>query len=389
VTRAERTPPLDGLLVADFSRVVAGPLATMILADLGADVVKVEKPVSGDDTRTWGPPWRDGDSTYWLSVNRNKRSVTLDLADPADQAVARRLAERADVLVENFRPGTAERVGLGYADVAALNPGLVYASITGFGDTPEAAGLGGYDLLIQAMSGLMSVTGDADGEPRKAGVAIVDVVCGLYTAVGVLAALAERSRSGNGQRLQVSLLDSALASMLNQASAYIAGGVVPTRMGNRHPSIAPYETLRTEDAAVAVAVGSDRLFGALADVLGVAELRDDDRFRTNADRVANRDALTADLEAVLATRPAREWVGELRTAGVPAGVVNDVAEAIAEARTLGVEPVVDTPRGDGSTVPTIRSPLQFSATPVVVRRAPPGLGEDNDDVRRLLEGGAQ
>jgi crotonobetainyl-CoA:carnitine CoA-transferase CaiB-like acyl-CoA transferase len=377
--------PLDGLLVADFSRVLAGPIASMILGDLGADVVKVERPGSGDDTRAWGPPWRGEDSTYSLAPNRNKRSVTLDLTDPADRRLAVRLAERADVLIENFRPGTAGRLGLGYDQVAARNPGLVYASISGFGTAGEGAGFGGYDFLIQAVSGLMSITGDPNAQPHKVGVALVDVVCGLYTTIGIQGALAERERSGRGQEVHVSLMGAALASLVNQASAYLAAGVVPGRLGNRHPSIAPYETVDAQDRPVAIAVGSDRLFALLGEVLELPGLAADPRFATNADRVANRDALAAELGKVLAARPAHEWVDALRRQGVPAGLVNDVSEAFAEAKRLGLSPVVDVRRSDGTVIPTVRSPLELSRTPVVSRHAPPALGEHDEEIRRWLE----
>jgi crotonobetainyl-CoA:carnitine CoA-transferase CaiB-like acyl-CoA transferase len=381
----DRAPgPLDGLLVADFSRVLAGPLAAMVLGDLGADVVKVERPGTGDDTRTWGPPWRGADSTYSLAPNRNKRSVTLDLTDDEDRRLAVRLAERADVLIENFRPGAAERHGLGYDALARRNPRLVYASISGFGTGEDAAGLGGYDFLIQAVSGLMSITGDADGEPRKVGVALVDVVCGLYTAIGIQGALAERERSGLGQQLHVSLMGAALASLVNQASGYLGAGVVPGRLGNRHPSIAPYETIDAQDRPVAIAVGSDRLFALLAQVLELPDLAADPRFATNADRVTNREELAAELGKALVERPAQEWVDVLRTAGVPAGLVNDVAEAFAEAEELGLAPVVELPRGDGSVIPTVRSPLELSRTPVVTRYAPPALGEHDEEIRSWL-----
>lgn len=376
--------PLEGLLVADFSRVLAGPSAAMVLGDLGADVVKVERPGSGDDTRSWGPPWRGADSTYSLAPNRNKRSVVLDLTDPHDNRLALRLARRADVLIENFRPGGADRLGLGYEALVVDNPGLVYASITGFGTAEAAADLGGYDFLIQAMSGLMSVTGSADAPPHKVGVALVDVVSGLYSTIGILGALAERQRSGRGQQVEVSLMGSALAAMVNQASAYLGADVVPGRMGNRHPSIAPYEALEAADRPLAIAVGSDRLFALLGEVLGLPGLATDPRFATNSDRVANREALTAELTAVLRTRPAQEWVEDLRARGVPAGLVNDVAEAFAEAEALGLDPVTDTTRLDGTVIPTVRSPLGLSRTPVVVRHAPPSLGEHDEQIRRWL-----
>jgi crotonobetainyl-CoA:carnitine CoA-transferase CaiB-like acyl-CoA transferase len=379
-----RPAPLKGILVADFSRVLAGPLATMVLADLGADVIKVERPGIGDDTRGWGPPWHGSESTYSMAVNRNKRSVVLDLGDDADRELARELARRADVLVENFRPGAAGAWGLGYHDLVGMNPGLVYASISGFGTTEAAASLGGYDFLIQAVCGLMSLTGEPGGDPMKVGVALVDVICGLYTAIGVLAALAERERSGCGQHVQVSLLDAALASLVNQASAYIVAGVVPDRLGNRHPSIAPYETFRADDRPIALAVGSDRLFRLLANALDRPSLLDDPRYRTNGDRVAHRGELAGEIEDALAGRDAASWVAELRALGIPAGVVNDLSEALAEAAALGSEPIVNTARRDGTCIPTIRSPLRLSETPVVVTNGPPALGEHDADVRAWL-----
>ncbi|MTV26783.1 CoA transferase [Nitriliruptoraceae bacterium ZYF776] len=382
-------PPLDGVLVADLSRVLSGPLATQVLGDLGADVVKVEHPDGGDETRAWGPPWRrtdDGtrESTYHLAVNRNKRSVTLDLTEDHDLTLARRLCERADVVIENFRPGVAARLGLSYEELAATNPGVIYASISGFGTARQARALGGYDVLVQAVSGLMSVTGDEDGPPRKVGVAIVDVVAALYASNGILAALYERERSGRGQRLEVSLLGSALAALVNQTSATLNAGVVPGRLGNAHPSVAPYEVLATADAPLAVAIGSERLFGRLVDALGVPELADDPRFATNGDRVTNRPALVALLEERLATRGAAEWTEHLRGLGLPVGPVNDVEEAIAEAAALGLAPVVEVPRSDGETIATVRSPLALSRTPTRYRHAPPRLGEHDAEVRRWL-----
>ena len=286
---------LDGVLVADFSRVLSGPLATMLMGDLGASVIKVERPGSGDDTRAWGPPFRGDDSTYHLSVNRNKRSVALDLSDAEDIALARTLALRADVLVENFRPGAMERRGLGYDDLRAENVGLVYCSISGFGREGGSA-LAGYDFIAQAAGGLMSVTGEPDGEPTKVGVALVDVVAGLYATVGILAALRARERTGSGQRVDVNLLSSILAALVNQSSAYVAAGVTPDRMGNAHPSIAPYETFRAADVPVAVAAGNDSQFAALCSAVGDAGLADDPRFATNPARVTNRAALRVELE---------------------------------------------------------------------------------------------
>jgi crotonobetainyl-CoA:carnitine CoA-transferase CaiB-like acyl-CoA transferase len=372
------TGPLEGLVVADFSRVLAGPFATMLLGDLGADVVKVEHPKGGDETRAWGPPFHDGHSTYYLSVNRNKRSVALDLKSNSGRRAARALATRADVLVENFKAGSLERLGLGYEQVAADNPGLVWCSISGFG-RGAGAELPGYDFLVQAMSGLMSITGPAGGEPTKVGVALVDVLTGLYALGGVLAALTERERTGRGQRVEVSLLGSALASLVNQASSFLCAGTPPRAMGNRHPSITPYETLATADRPLVVAVGNDGQFARLCRVLGLDGTAADPRFATNADRVANREELVPLLEGALAARGGADWVAALADAGVPCGLVNDVGEAFALAERLGLAPVAD-----AGGVPQVANPIGLSATPASYRLAPPALGEHTAEVLRWL-----
>ena len=361
---------LDDLVIVDFSRVLAGPLATMVLADLGAEVIKVERPGAGDDTRAWGPPFDErGAATYFQAVNRNKGSVALDLGDPGDAARARELVARADVVVENFRPGVMDKLGLGWETLHAADPKLVYCSITGFGAGPGAA-LPGYDLLVQALGGLMSITGEADGEPQKVGVALVDVITGLFAAVGILAALRHRERSGDGQRVEVDLLSSLLAALVNQGSAFTLAGAVGGRMGNAHPSIAPYELLPTGDGDLVLAVGNDKQFGALRAVVG---LDDDERFRTNASRVAHREELRAALVTLLAARPAADWVGDLSAAGVPAGQVNDVAGAFALAERLGLAPVVEIPRADGSIARLTRTPIGLSVSPPTYRSAPPDL----------------
>jgi crotonobetainyl-CoA:carnitine CoA-transferase CaiB-like acyl-CoA transferase len=368
-------PPfaLGNLRILDFSRVLAGPFATMLLADLGADVTKVERPGSGDDTRAWGPPYdASGEATYFQSVNRNKDSIALDLADAEHRTLAHRLARDADVVVENFRPGVMERHGLGYEKLRAENPGLVYCSITGFGAGAGAA-LPGYDLLIQALGGLMSITGAPDGEPQKVGVALVDVLAGLFATVGILAALRHRDATGEGQRVEIDLLSSLLAALVNQGSAYTSGGTVPRRMGNRHPSIAPYELLPAADGDLVVAVGNDRQFAALCEVVGAPGLARDPRFATNATRVENRDALRVELERRLAAQPAATWAERLTEARVPAGVVNDVAGAFRLAEELGLGPVISVPREDGTTVELTRNPIGLSATPATYRSAPPRL----------------
>jgi crotonobetainyl-CoA:carnitine CoA-transferase CaiB-like acyl-CoA transferase len=370
---------LDGVLVADFTRVLAGPYATMLLADLGADVVKVERPGAGDDTRAWGPPWAaDGVSTYYLGVNRNKRSLALDLSDPADRALALRLAERADVVVENFKPGGMDRLGLGYDAVRAVNPGVVYASITGFG-AGAGADLPGYDLLVQAVGGLMSVTGPHGDEPTKVGVAVVDVITGLHAALGIEAALLSRGVTGRGQRVEVNLLSSLLSAMVNQTSGYVAAGAVPTSMGNRHPSIAPYETFPTADRPMVLAVGNDGQFQALCRALERPDLGTDPRYLTNPDRVAHRADLIVEITRSLLVRPADDWFRTLSAAGVPCGPINDVAAAVALADSLDLQPVA-TVEG----VRTVAHPIALSGTPATYRRRPPAVGADDEELRRWL-----
>ena len=293
--------PLEGLLVADFSRVLAGPFAAMTLGDLGADVIKVERPGGGDDTRAWGPPWRDGESTYYLGLNRNKRSVALDLGDDGDRELARELGGRADVLIESFRPGLMASWGLDGDTLREGNPRLVSCSITAFGSSERAAGLPGYDLLLQAMGGLMSVTGEAEGAPIKVGAAVVDLVCGLLAVAGIEAALVERERTGAGRHVEISLLDSVLTSLLNQGSGWVSAQALPSRRGNRHPSIAPYETYEAADRPFAVAAGNDRLFARLCEAIGLPELPADERFATNTARVAHIAELGDALEAVFAS----------------------------------------------------------------------------------------
>jgi crotonobetainyl-CoA:carnitine CoA-transferase CaiB-like acyl-CoA transferase len=366
---------LDGVTIVDFSRILAGPLVTMVLGDLGATVLKVERPDGGDDTRSWGPPYdANGDATYFLAVNRNKRSVAIDLSTPEGRDRAEALITRADVVVENFRPGVMDRLGLGYDQLRARHPNLVYCSISAFG-AGAGAHLPGYDLLVQAVGGLMSITGEPDGEPQKVGVALVDVVAGLYATVGILAALRHQERTGEGQRVEVDLLSALLAGLSNQSSAYTAAGVIPQRLGNKHPSIAPYEVLHTADTPIAVAVGNDRQFNALCRTLDLDALTDDERFASNERRVEHRAALLELLERRLAERPGSDWACELSEAGVPAGPVNDIGQAFALAESLGLEPIVELPRlpGDEHPVRVPRSPISLSRTPVRYRTAPPAL----------------
>ncbi|GAA1285644.1 CoA transferase [Planotetraspora silvatica] len=373
--------PLSGLLVADFSRVLAGPYATMLLADLGAEVVKVESP-AGDDTRTWMPPVRDDVSTYYLGVNRNKRSIALDLKDPGDLAAARELARRADIMVENFKPGGLRRFGLDYESVSGSNPGVVYASISGFGSGGGAA-LPGYDLIVQAMSGLMSLTGDPDGSPFRAGISVFDVMAGLHASIGILAALHHRAATGEGQHVEVNLLSTALSGMVNHSSAYVAAGVVPLRMGNAHPSLFPYEPLPAADGELIIAAGNDGQFRKLCEVLGVPELPDDPRFARTRDRTANRETLRPLLLERLGRRSKMEWFHELTAAGVPCGPINTIDEGVAFAEGLGLDPVV-TPGDGDQAVPSVRNPITFSLTEPSYRLPPPALDEHGAEIRKWL-----
>jgi len=364
---------LEGLRILDFSRVLAGPFATMMLGDLGASVIKVERPRTGDETRSWGPPYdQRGMATYFESVNRNKQSIALNLQTADDLERALSLAREADVIVENFRPGVMDRLGLDYDTLAAAKPELVYCSITGFG-AGAGADLPGYDLLVQALGGLMSITGSPDGEPQKVGVALVDVLAGLFATVGILTALRHRDKTGEGQLVEVNLLSALLGGLVNQASAFTLADVVPGRLGNAHPSISPYELYGTADGDLVLAVGNERQFLALCEVLGAPKLAGDRRFATNGDRVANRAALRDELLHRLATRPATEWARELTAVRVPAGVVNDLRGAFALAQSLGLEPIVPVPGTDGVAVNLTRNPIGLSRTPPTYRSAPPRL----------------
>jgi crotonobetainyl-CoA:carnitine CoA-transferase CaiB-like acyl-CoA transferase len=377
--------PLTGILVADFSRVLAGPLATMTLADLGARVIKVERPEVGDETRSWGPPFSVSGSTYFESVNRNKDSVCLDLTDPGDLDLARELIARADVVVENFKPGGMEKLGLGYDAVRATNPGVVYASISGFGSA-GGRDLLGYDFVVQALGGLMSITGEADGAALKVGVALVDVLTAKDAVAGILAALLRRQSTGAGALLELNLLSSLQGSLANQAQAHLGAGVIPGRLGNTHPSIAPYETLECSDGPIAVACGNDSQFRRLAEVLGSPQLAGDPRFLTNALRVTNRPTLVPLLEERLRQRGAAEWQRRLTEAGVPAGRVGTIADGIELAESLGLEPTIEVFDASGVAVATqVRHPISWSPPITRHNSAPPLLGQQDAAVREWLE----
>ncbi len=386
MNEASTTPPplpLQGVLVADFTRILAGPLCTMILADLGADVIKIERPGTGDDTRTWGPPFVGDDAAYYLSINRNKRSIALDLNDPADGALARAIAIRADVLVENFRPGVMSRYGLGREDLAAENPNLVYCSIPAFADSKDGA-VPGYDLLMQAMTGFMSITGDKNGEPMKMGVALLDVVAGLYSVIAILAALRERDATGTGLAVEVGLFETALATLVNQAANHLLGGLVPGRSGNAHPNIVPYQSFTASDGQFVVTAGNDKLFLATCEAIGRPELATDPAYSSNGERVKNRDALIDEMEATFATGTVDHWVTALAESGVPAAPVLtlDRVFALPEAAAM-VDDVEDPVRGS---LRLVSDPLRGLGGDRSHPKPPPRLDEHGTEIRRWLAG---
>jgi crotonobetainyl-CoA:carnitine CoA-transferase CaiB-like acyl-CoA transferase len=372
--------PLAGVRVLDLSRVLAGPLATMTLADLGADVVKVERPGEGDDTRHWGPPFAGEDAAYFLSLNRNKRSVGIDLKDRRGIEAVRWLARTSDVLIENFRPGLMASLGLSLEELRAANPRLVTCSLTAFGDdAPEAAGRPGYDIIVQALSGLMSVTGEPGGEPTKAGVALLDVVTGLYAAIGILAALHEREASGHGRHVSVSLFDASVAAMVNQAANYLVGGVVPVAMGTQHPNIVPYQAFRAADRSFILACGNDRLFARACDVVGHPEWSRDERFATNGARVAHRDAIVALLSEVFITRPAADWLADLEAAAVPCAPIRSMDEVFASPEGAAlIQEVPDERRG--GRLRLVANPIRVDGQTLSTRLLPPALGEHTEEV---------
>ncbi|CAG4899767.1 unnamed protein product, partial [Acidithrix sp. C25] len=373
--------PLSGIVVADFSRVLAGPYATMLLGDMGADVIKVESKL-GDETRTWKPPSFGEDSTYYLGINRNKRSIVLDLSDPQDVSVAKELIRRSDVMIENFRSGAMAKFGLDYLGAKEINPQIIYASISGFG-SDLGASIPGYDLMVQAISGLMSLTGDPDSDPMRAGFAVIDVITGLHCALGIVSALFERSKSSEGQNLQVSLLASALSGMVNQTSAYTVGHVVPNRMGNAHPSLYPYEPFDASDGKIVVAIGNDGQFQRFANAIGLGFLAEDPNFATNEERNRNRGVLREKLNQTLSSKTKSEWFDIFVGVGVPAGPINTVDDGIAFARSVGLNPTINQDYNGGE-IATVRNPISFSKTPNSYRYSPPKLGEDSKEIRQWL-----
>jgi crotonobetainyl-CoA:carnitine CoA-transferase CaiB-like acyl-CoA transferase len=375
--------PLTGLIIADFSRILAGPYATMLLGDMGATVIKVESP-SGDDTRTWMPPIHRDEATYYLSINRNKQSIVLDLKNPSDLQLAHSLVMRSDIMIENFKPGQLARFDLDYDSVQQHNPRLIVASISGFGSQEPGASMMGYDLMIQAMSGLMSLTGEADGTPFRSGISVFDILAGMHCTTGILAALYERGRSGRGQHVEVSLLASALSGLGNHSGSYVMEGVVPYRMGNAHPSLFPYEPFPTGDGDLVVIAGNDGQFKALATALGRPDLAEHPDFARNESRTRNRAALRPILESLLAAKSATEWFQVLTAAHVPCAPIVTVDKGVALAEEFGLDPVVTLPHR-GEDLRMIRNPITFSATPPTYRLSPPGVGEQSEAIRAWLE----
>jgi crotonobetainyl-CoA:carnitine CoA-transferase CaiB-like acyl-CoA transferase len=389
--------PLAKTRVLDMSRILAGPWASQLLADLGAEVIKVERPGSGDDTRGWGPPFLEpgpgqtrGDAAYYLAANRGKHSLAIDIARPEGQAVIRKLVGKSDVLLENYKLGGLAKYGLDYASLAALNPRLVYCSITGFGQSGPYAAQAGYDFIIQGMAGLMSVTGRADeepgGEPLKVGVAVSDLFTGLYATIGILAALQEREASGRGQYIDLSLFDTQVALLANQALNYLVSGRQPPRLGNAHPNIVPYQVFATRDGHLILAVGNDSQFRRFCELAGRPELAADERFATNAGRVENRALLIPLIDEVMAKRDRDDWLAALSAAGIPGGPINTLPQVFADPQVKARGLETETRRPDGTVIPGVANPLRFSRTPLATGKAPPGLAEDTGFVLREIAG---
>jgi len=388
---------LSHIRVLDLTRVLAGPWACQMLADLGAEVIKIERPGSGDDTRAWGPPYlkdQDGqdtrESAYFLSTNRGKKSVTLDISTPEGQAIVRKLAMESDVFIENYKVGDMARYGLSYEDLKELNPRLVYCSVTGFGQDGPMSGFAGYDFIVQGMGGLMSITGERDdlpgGGPQKLGVAFSDLMTGMYSSVAILAALEHRHKTGEGQYIDMALLDVQVAAMANMNMNYLVSGKVPKRQGNAHANIVPYQVFRTRDGHMVLAVGNDRQFTKFCAIAGCPQFAADERFATNNNRVRNREILVPMLEEVLLSRTTADWVAPLEAAGVPAGPINDIAQTFEHPQVRHRKMKLDLPHPQAGTVPSVANPIKFSATPIEYKSAPPTLGQHTRDILSTLGG---
>ncbi|MEH7247817.1 CoA transferase [Neobacillus niacini] len=371
---------LDGIRIIDVSRVLAGPFCSMILGDLGAEVIKIEHYISGDETRGWGPPFVNGESAYYLCANRNKQSMTLNLKTDEGKKIFYKLVSSSDVVVQNFKSGTLEKMGLGYSQLKMKNRGLIMASITGFGSTGPYKDLSGYDYIIQAMSGLMSITGEVDGSPMKVGVAITDVLTGLYTCIGILSALQFRNKSGEGQEIDISLMDCQVSSLINVASNYLCSGVTPKRMGNQHPNIVPYQVFTAKDGDLVVAVGNDEQFKRFTAVLGRPELAEMEEFFHNENRLVNKEKLIAICEGILSEKPKKEWKEQLDAAGIPNGPINTVAEMFEDPQIKAREMVVELEHPLIDNLKLTGSPLKLSKTPVTMRHHPPLYGEHTESL---------
>ncbi len=378
--------PLEGIRVLDLSRVLAGPFATQLLGDLGAEIIKVEAPGRGDETRSWGPPFADGEAAYYLSVNRNKKSITVNLKTPEGVEIVKRLAKISDVFIENFKVGGLQKLGLGYDVIHQENPRIIYVSITGFGQTGPYRERPGYDFIIQGMCGVMSVTGEPDGEPMKVGVAWTDVITGLFAANAILAALIEREKSGLGQYIDISLLDSAIAAMVNQASNYLISGVPPRRYGNAHPNIVPYQAFKTKDSYMILAVGNDSQFKKFCEIAGRPDLAENPDFETNPKRVENREKLIPIIKEIMLQRTTAEWCEKLVEAKVPCGPIYNMKEVFEDPHVLSRDMVVKVKHPTAGEIPLVGTPFKFSRTKVEFRQHPPLLGEHTDEVLKNLLG---
>lgn len=375
---------LHGVKVLDLTRVLAGPYCTMILGDLGADIIKVEAPGGSDDTRAWGPPYTGGESAYYLCANRNKRAITLDLKSDQGKAILRKLINQSDVIIENFKHGTMEKFGFSYEQLKEINPQIVHCSITGFGHNGPYKDLAGYDFIIQAMSGLMSITGSEDSGPMKVGVAISDIFTGLYAAIGIQAALLERTNSGLGQSIDISLFDSQISALANVASNYLISNIVPKRLGNEHPNIVPYQPFPTLDGSIAVAVGNDRQFGKFSTIIGLPDLSSNEKFATNPRRLENRKELTEIISKQLIERETNYWVERLREVGIPAGPINSISEMFNDPHVIDREIVKEVAHPTAGSIKLVGSPLNLSRTPTEIQRHPPLAGEHTNDVLKEL-----
>ena len=377
---------LEGIRVLDLSRIIAGPFCSQILGDMGAEVIKVEQPGVGDDSRSWGPPFKNGESVYFFCINRNKKSITVDMKDPRGKAIIRELAKRSDVLLENFKPGTLAKLGLDWEDLRQENPRLIFCSISGFGPTGPSAERGGYDVIVQAVGGLMGITGDPNGPPVKVGVAMTDICTALYAHGAILAALYARDRTGDGQRIDVSLLETQIAALINIASSYLNAGEMPGKWGTAHVNIVPYQAFQMEDGYMIIGAANDRLWVKLCEAIGLSELARDPQYASNAQRVEHREDIVRLLEARLITRTRKAWEAILAPLGIPCGPINRMDEVFADPQVQHLQMVLEAEHPAAGTVRMVRNPVSFSLTPVDLRQVPPRLGEHTEEVLRDVLG---